>query len=397
MTRLAIVLSLTALAAACGRTGGPASSPAPSAKAWAVVNGHEITRDDVEKAYRRAAPDNQQPSEEEAYTAKLNLLSEMIVQDILLTKAAQLKIEVPASELDNAYNEAKKNIPPAAFEEELKKRNLTAADMREDLRRNLLAQKVVEKEVGEKATPSEADIKAFFDANKAQFNRTEDAARIAQIVITPVREQQRSNRTGDDAGSPQEATAKAQMLMQRLKEGIAFGDLAADYSEDPESAQRGGDLGAGAGAAGAARRGARVEPRHGETGWPSRRVHDRSGRRQRQEGPEGFEHAGSERRHQLDAEESQGAAAARRLPVGAPQRRGRRQRAREADRRRWRQGRGHAEGASGSDAGRHTGARSKETVTYAKIGNDLSAGGKTPSCSPHSSIFNTAASSRSTV
>jgi hypothetical protein len=86
------------------------------------VNGHEITRDDVEKAYRRAAPDNQTPSEEEAYTAKLNLLSEMIVQDILLTKAAQLKNEVPTSEVDNAYNEAKKNIPPAAVEEELKKR-----------------------------------------------------------------------------------------------------------------------------------------------------------------------------------------------------------------------------------------------------------------------------------
>ena len=230
------------VAAACRPT-SPAAAPPPSATAWAVVNGHEISRDDVEKAYRRAAPENAQPSEEEAYTAKLNLLNELIVQDILLAKATALKIELPESELENAYNEAKKNIPPAAFDEELKKRNLTAAEMREDLRRNLLAQKVVDKEVGEKATPSETDIKAFFDANKAQFNRTEDSVRIAQIVITPVREQQRANRTGDDAGSPQEATAKAQMLMQRLKEGIAFGDLAADFSEDPESAQRGGDLG----------------------------------------------------------------------------------------------------------------------------------------------------------
>ena len=243
MTRFAIVLSLTVLAVACRPATGPAASPAPSANAWAVVNGHEITRDEVEKAYRRAAPENQQLSEEEAYTAKLNLLNELIVQDILLAKAQQLKIELPETEVDKAFDEGKKNIPPAAFEEELKKRNLTAADMREDLRRNLLAQKVVDQEVGEKATPSEADIKAFFDANKAQFNRDEDAVRIAQIVITPVRDQQRANRTGDDAGSPQEATAKAQMLMQRLKEGIAFGDLAADYSEDPESAQRGGDLG----------------------------------------------------------------------------------------------------------------------------------------------------------
>jgi peptidyl-prolyl cis-trans isomerase SurA len=243
MTRFAIVLSLTALVVAC-RPAGPGPAPAPSATAWAVVNGREISRDEVEKAYRRAAAaETQQLSEEEAYTAKLNLLNEMIVQDILLAKASQLKIELPETELENAYNEAKKNIPPAQFDEELKKRNLTAADMREDLRRSLLAQKVVEKEVGEKATPSEADITAFFEANKAQFNRTEDSVRIAQIVITPVRDQQRTNRTGDDAGSPQEATAKAQMLMQRLKEGIAFGDLAADFSEDGESAQRGGDLG----------------------------------------------------------------------------------------------------------------------------------------------------------
>ena len=33
------------------------------------------------------------------------------------------------------------------------------------------------------------------------------------------------------------------MLMAKLKGGATFGELAADYSEDPESAQRGGDLG----------------------------------------------------------------------------------------------------------------------------------------------------------
>ena len=120
-----------------------------------------------------------QPSEEEAYTAKLNLLNELIVQEHPAREGQGAQDRAAESELENAFDEAKKNIPPAAFDEELKKRNLTAADMREDLRRNLLAQKVVDKEVGEKATPSEADVKAFFDANKAQFNRTEDAVRIA--------------------------------------------------------------------------------------------------------------------------------------------------------------------------------------------------------------------------
>jgi parvulin-like peptidyl-prolyl isomerase len=225
-------------------TPGTTSSSKPvSGDAWAVVNGQEITRDEVEKAYRRAAPADQPASDEEALTAKLNVLNELVVQQLLLAKAKDLKIELPDSELDTAYMEAKKNITEDAFQAELKSRNLSAADMRDDLRRNLLAQKVVDKEVADKIGVTDADIAAFYEANKASFNRKEDAVHIAQIVVTPVREPQRTNRTGDDASTPQEATAKAQMLMQKLKGGAAFGDLAADYSEDGESAQRGGDLG----------------------------------------------------------------------------------------------------------------------------------------------------------
>lgn len=245
MTRIAFVLALAVLAAACRNAPGAAtgSSKPPAADAWAVVNGNEITREEVEKAYRRAAPAGQQPAEEEALTAKLNLLNELIVQELLLEKARELKIELPDAELDKAYLDAKNNIPEDAFQTELKSRNLTAADMREDLRRNLLAQKVVEKEVAEKVAVTDADITAFYEANKPAFNRTEDAVHIAQIVITPVRAQQQINRTGDDASTTQEATAKAQMLMAKLKGGATFGELAADYSEDPESAPRGGDLG----------------------------------------------------------------------------------------------------------------------------------------------------------
>jgi parvulin-like peptidyl-prolyl isomerase len=245
MTRIALALVLAVALTACNKTTpGTTSAAKPvSGDAWAVVNGQEITHDAVEKAYRRAAPPGQQPSDEEATTAKLNVLNELIVQELLLAKGKELKIELPESELDTAYLEAKKNITDDAFQQELKSRNLSPADMREDLRRSLLAQKVVDKEVADKIGVTDADITAFYEANKASFNRAEDAVHIAQIVVTPVREPQRTNRTGDDAATPQEATAKAQMLMQKLKGGAAFGDLAADYSEDGESAQRGGDLG----------------------------------------------------------------------------------------------------------------------------------------------------------
>jgi peptidyl-prolyl cis-trans isomerase SurA len=153
------VVVLNALAAVCFAVAcrpTPATpEPAVTSDTWAVVDGREITREDVEKAYRRAGPTAQTLSEEETSTAKLSLLDDLIVQDILLNKALALKIEVPESELDTAYAEAKKNIPDEAFQQELTRRSLTAADMREGLRRELLSQKLLEREVSAKIAVSD--------------------------------------------------------------------------------------------------------------------------------------------------------------------------------------------------------------------------------------------------
>jgi hypothetical protein len=240
-----LVLVLPLAAAACQSQSQPAANAAtPVAdNVWAVVDGREIKREDVEKAYRRTVQPNQPISDDEALNAKLNLLDQLIVEDIMLARARELKIELPDSEIDAAFNDGKKNIPDAAFNQELAARNLTAADMREGLRRDLTARKVIEQEVASKITVTDKDVNDFFQANKAQFNLPEDAYHIAQIVVTATKEQQITNRTGDDATTPQAATAKAQMLMDRLKGGAPFNELALDYSEEAESAPRGGDVG----------------------------------------------------------------------------------------------------------------------------------------------------------
>lgn len=234
-------VAIAALAAAC--QSAPPAAPPVTADTWAVVNGRTIAREEVEKAFRRTAPLSPTPSEEEALTAKLGILNDLIVQDLMLTRARQLGIELPDSELDTAYADGRKNIPEEAFQQELSRRNLTAADMREGLRRDLLVQKVVEREIVSKIAVADREVTDFFSANRDQFNRAEDAYRIAQIVVTPVRDPQVANRTGNDATTPQEARAKAEMLMARLKGGAAFDEVAADFSEDPQTAPRGGDLG----------------------------------------------------------------------------------------------------------------------------------------------------------
>jgi peptidyl-prolyl cis-trans isomerase SurA len=235
------LLSGTVLMSACNAA--PAAPAAVTADTWAVVDGRTISRDDVEKAFRRTPEAAQALAEEDALTARLNVLNDLIVQDILLAKAVSLKLEVTPAEVDTAYGEAKKNISDEEFQKELARRKLTPEEMREGLRRDLLAQKVIAQEVGAKVSIPDQSVTDFFLANRSQFNVPEEAYHVAQIVITPVADQNLTNRSGDDARTPEAATAKAQMLMERLKTGAAFGELAVGYSEDPETAPRGGDLG----------------------------------------------------------------------------------------------------------------------------------------------------------
>src|SRR5262249_29392897 len=103
-----VLLALSAVAVACGSLACRATSSTPAAAAvspdtWAVVDGRTITRNDVEKAYRRAHDATQTLSDEEALTAKLGILNDLIVQDILLAKATALKLAVAQSDVDTAY------------------------------------------------------------------------------------------------------------------------------------------------------------------------------------------------------------------------------------------------------------------------------------------------------
>ena len=242
---LFVFLSLLSLgsAMACRSASTPPAQTAAPADTWAVVDGREIKRADVEKAYQRSGNAAQGLAEEEILAAKLGMLDDLILQDILIAKAGPLKVEVADSELDKTFADAKKNIPDDAFQQELTKRGVTAAEMREGLRRELLAQKVIEHEVSSKITVTAQEVSDFFLANRSQFNLAEEAYHLAQIVVTPVRDPQVANRTGDDAATPQAAAEKVKMLMERLKGGANFAELAMGYSEDPETAPRGGDLG----------------------------------------------------------------------------------------------------------------------------------------------------------
>lgn len=244
-SRTTLIPALAALfaAAACGSKPSTTGAASASADTWALVDGRPIKKDDVERAYRRVTDLNAKPSDDEALAAKLTILNEMITQDLLLAKAKALNIEVTGAEIEKVFEERRQSMPDDVLQKQLAQRGLTTQDVKDDIRRELTTQKVVERDVASKVSVTEKMISDFFNANRAQFNLEEPGYRLAQIVVTPVRDQQITNRQNDDAATPEAAARKVKMLADRLRGGGQFSELAMDYSEDPQSAPQGGDLG----------------------------------------------------------------------------------------------------------------------------------------------------------
>ena len=223
---------------------GCKNNVAPAADVWAVVNGKEIKRDEVEKYYRtRISPEGQEPSVEEALSLKLNVIDELINNEILLERAKKLNLEASDGEVEDKFTEFKSPYTEDEFQRQLKDRGVTVADLKDTVRRELSIQKLINREVVSKVAISDQDIADFYNSNKPQFNVAEPQYRIAQIVVTPRKEPQIRNRKNDDATNEAEMQRKVKMLVDRLNSGADFAQLAMDYSEDMNSAATGGDLG----------------------------------------------------------------------------------------------------------------------------------------------------------
>jgi peptidyl-prolyl cis-trans isomerase SurA len=215
-----------------------------AADVWAVVNGTEIKRDEVEKYYKsQINPEAQEPSQEEALSLKLNVVEQLINNEILLERAKKLNLEASDGEVEDKFTELKSPFTEEEFQRQLKQRGMGVDDLKRDLRRQLSIQKLLNREVAAKVTITDQDVLDFYNTNRNQFNVAEPQYRISQIVITPHKDAQIRNRKNDDATNDAEAARKAKMLMDKLNSGADFAQLAMDYSEDMNTAANGGDLG----------------------------------------------------------------------------------------------------------------------------------------------------------
>jgi len=118
---------------------------------------------------------------------------------------------------------------------------MTIDDIRNELRKSITIDKLVNKEITSKISVTDAEIKNFYEKNKDSFNLPE-SYHIAHILVTPVADPDLRNGKNDDAKSPDEAKQKAARLLKEVQGGRDFATVAKESSEDPSSGPNGGDL-----------------------------------------------------------------------------------------------------------------------------------------------------------
>ena len=210
----------------------------------AKVNGHPINRAEVDKYFdNQTASSPQKPAGEQAESLRLNILKQLIDQEIMMQRAEKLGLLATDDEVDRKLNELKAPYSQEQFEQKLKDSHMAADDLKRDLRRNLTIDKVLNKEITSKINVSDKEITDFYNTNKAQFNLIEPRYHLAQIVVSSQPAQQVSNRQNDKAQNEGDARKKIQMIENRLESGDDFSQLAMNYSEQPDTAGNGGDMG----------------------------------------------------------------------------------------------------------------------------------------------------------
>ena len=227
---------ILAAGVSCGHT--------PPANVAAEVDGHAITYAVLEKTYQtQYAQQTEGVSQDQVMSQKLDVLSSLITNEIMLRRAEKAGLAAVDSDVEAELTKMKAPYTKEEFEKQLAARHMTIDDLKLQVRSKLTVDKLVNKEITSHITITDADVKNFYNANKASFNLAEPAIHMAQIMVTPFPDPNVRNLKNSKAQNEKDAKAKIEDIEARLKRGEDFGSLAQNYSEDPNYAPNGGDMG----------------------------------------------------------------------------------------------------------------------------------------------------------
>jgi peptidyl-prolyl cis-trans isomerase SurA len=243
-----VVPSLAILAmAASAQTPAPATA-APAVKVVeeiaAKVNGEIITRGQLEEKHKEIEAAAMQGGlkgdklTEAVKAADADALREEIDTLLLVQKGKEMpgvNVDADVTKFFQGMQTQYKFSDADKFHDFLQKQFGQSYDeLKERKKRDFLAQKVVGYQVASRISVPEADLQKYYEEHKSEYVREEQVF-LSQILIST---------EGKSAEQKTAAETKAKDLVARARKGEKFSELARDNSDDPETAQNGGYIGA---------------------------------------------------------------------------------------------------------------------------------------------------------
>jgi peptidyl-prolyl cis-trans isomerase SurA len=244
MRSIIVSLLLTAvIGTAYGATDTPAPAPAPSTEVVtgiaAVVNDEIITIYELNKEYARVAREEEKKgplTQAAANKLRADVLSAMIDKKLIDMKIKELNIVVSEEEVRQSIEEVKKQnkLSQDALIAALLTQGLTFDQYKAQMKEQLERLRLMSQEVKSKIQVTERETLEYYEANKAQF-REENTYRARHIFF----------KVEKNASSDQikKVMAKAASVIAEARTTTDFAGLAKKYSDDPNAATDGGDLG----------------------------------------------------------------------------------------------------------------------------------------------------------
>jgi peptidyl-prolyl cis-trans isomerase SurA len=233
------------------------------------VNNQIITRSEFEQSKDQLKEEvkQQNPADpDKAYADReKDVLRDLIDQQLLLDKGKDLGI-TGDTELIKRLDQMRKDMKLESMEDlekEATKQGVSWEDFKQNMRNQIITQKVIGEEVGGKLAIGKDEIQKFYDDHKSEMEQPE-YIRLSEILVAPKAvtpaitpspdpgaagsapaaqpPMDEAAKQAADAAALSAAEAKANDLLKQIHDGANFEDIAKKYSDGPSAAD-GGALG----------------------------------------------------------------------------------------------------------------------------------------------------------
>jgi peptidyl-prolyl cis-trans isomerase C len=220
----------------------------PADRVAVILNGVEITEAELQKIVKQQLEKNAQqgkqlpPAFAQVYEKQLRqqAIDRIIIGRLLEEKVKEANIVITEEEVINRTKAMLAAQRPPVSLEEFKKTRAESGqsfdEVKEQIRKGMAYQKLMEAQWAGKINITEEDAKKYYDENPTRFE-VKEQVRASHILIKP----DTTDSEADPNQAKAEAKAKIQGLLEQVKGGADFAELAKANSDGP-SAAGGGDL-----------------------------------------------------------------------------------------------------------------------------------------------------------